>query len=96
MKNDLNIEEFFTTYHKFQTSLYEILKVSDDELVRNFCNEDCVISHNLLDRTDDPSIFRREITNLRIIWDSILNEMFEHNEAQSVNKFLTELEDMVR
>ncbi len=96
MENEFNRDEFFKTFQEFFTKLHKLLKVSDNELVRNFFNNDCVNIHNFLDKTDDPRLFLKEITKLRQGWTSVSNQVFEFEEAESVNIVLTKLEDLLR
>ena len=96
MINEDNREEFFQTFNELFGKLNLLVKVSDNKLVRKFMNDDSVIIHNLLDKTDDPHRFLGEITKLRQAWDILPTEVFMFEEAASVNIVLTKLERMVR
>ena len=96
MINEENREEFFQIFKELITKMHNLVKVSDNELARKFYNTDCVNSHNLLDKTDDPRRFLGEVSKLRQAWTSISNEVFEFEEAESVNIVLSNLERMVR
>ena len=96
MIDELNREEFFKTFNEFFGKLHKLVKVSDDELVRKFYNNDCVNIHNLLDKTDDQRRFFGEMKKIRLGWDSLPTEIFMLEEATSVNIVLSKLERMVR